>query len=294
MSVFSANIVTVTMGSPPPPSDSGTQGIARGAAKPKEIHSLSFLTGGGLQDAVDQAILHGNGTAVVPELNEDVTGNANLKVTRDRLEWVKGMTTSLVKGGLLGTYGNGIKPEARPFAEFVFSSVYEGYVQSFQYAVQHEATLGTSDSIEFGNRTVTRLSYEIRNVYGKQANYTYGDVRSAFTGLAKEETVIPGPRHDRFTDVFTVEAIAGINLLWGVGLHLQCRPGAELNINAANVVIAVSESLMGLVNLEPVLFRLSPKLVKHGLSGARLAMDGGNIRFIGIPVGPMRIPTPGP
>jgi hypothetical protein len=226
----------------------------------------------------------------VPSLNEDVTGNANLKVTGNRNEWVKGTTNSLVKGGQDATFGKSTPVSAKPFASFVFSSVYEDLVKSHHYAPQHDSTIGQSNSIEFGNRIVTRSNWESRLVLGTQATYNYGDVYSAFFGAAKEELLLGGIKHDRNDSVMTVQAVAGINLLLGLGLHLQCRPGAELNYNTWNVVIALSESLVGLVNLEPILAKLSGKTVKFGLSGARLSADGANVRFCGLPVGPMRIP----
>jgi hypothetical protein len=290
MSVFSANVVTATLASSPAPSDSGTPGIGSGAANPKNIHSNNFLSGGGLQAAVEQAILHGNGTAVVPNLNEYVTGNANQKVTGNRLERVKGATSSKFHGGLLGTYGKSTPASGTPFSSFVYSSVYEGPVRSFWFEAQRQFTYGISDSIEFGDRTVTRTSSEVRTIHGAQASYTYGDIYSRFNGAGKKSLVIDGTKHTRFGEVFSLESVEGLNLLWGIGLHLQTRPGAELNYNLVSMLVALSESLVGVVNAEAILCGITGQTAKYGLSGLRLAADGANIRFCGIPVGPMRIP----
>jgi hypothetical protein len=291
MSIFQANVVTSSSGAPPPRSDSKAPGVGRRSANPANIRSPNFLSGGGLAAAVDQAILHGNGTVVVPALNEEVTGNANLKVTKDRKELVKGMTNSIVKGGVDGTFGLGVKSaSAGPFVSFVSSDVYEGTVNSYQYAPQREHTLGVSNSLEFGTRTVNRFDSETKTVYGTQADYKYGDVHSHFQGFLKEEIVL-GSKHDTYDGVLTLQAVAPLNFLLGLGLHLQCRPGAELNLNIWNVVVAISESLLGLVNLDCLIAPLAAKGIEYGLSGAKLSADVGNVRYIlGIPVGNMRIP----
>ena len=289
MAVFGSNVLTASAPGPSPPSDSGTPGIGRGAASPGGIHTTAFL-GGGLQAAVDQALLHGNGSIAVPALNEDVTGNSNISITRDRVERVKGTTNSQIKGGLLGSFGKNTAPSGQPFGAFIYSAVYEGPVRSYQYARQDETSFGQSSSVEFGNRVITRSNYEQRTVYGTLATYVYGDVLSLFAGLTNYQKVLGGTRQDRYSAVMSMEFVMGINFLAGTGLHLQCRPGAELNFNVRGVVIALSETLVGLMNLDTVVNRISGKPVNFGLSGARISADIANVRAAAVPAGPMRIP----
>jgi hypothetical protein len=289
MSVFQSNTAIGTYSAQPVPSDSQVPGIGRGGAQPKLIRSDSFLNGGDLKSAVDQAIFHGNGSVVVPLLNENISGSANLTLEKDRYEEVKGVTNSVQLGGVAGTYGENLV-KGGPFTNFTLSSVYEGHVSSQNFAPQSEHTAEISDSVEFGDRSIARYDYEVRTIYGNQSSYAYGTTHTNFKGAAAEDIVV-GTKHDTYDQVTSFQAVVPLNILIGAGLHLQCRPGMELNYNIWNVVVAISESLVGLVNLDFIVARLAGKPVSYGLSGVRLSADAANIRqVLGIPLGNMRIP----
>jgi hypothetical protein len=289
VNTFAGNVLTKSSLVVPPPADSAAPNIRLGAADPTRIVRDSFLSSA-LPDGVEQVIVNGVETITLPSLNEYVTGQSMVTVNGDAYTLVEQVTTSTVWGGYTGTFGSALPAVQNPFDDFANSTLHEGPVTSMQNAPAHDQTTRRSDSIEMGDRVVTRTDWEVKTVNGTQSDSVYGDKYSHTWGLGNEDITV-GKRYDNYDQVLNVEGVALLNLLIGIGLHFQCRPGAELNFNLWNVVIALSESMVGLVNLDCIVGRIAGKEVNFGLSGARLAADVTNVRFCGLPVGPVRIPS---